>query len=302
MSLEFEVNTRKITIVACIVAIVIFSAVFIMASIKIVDAGHRGVLTHWNAVDFSRPPLSSGLHFVIPFQDNIIPANIQVQAQIEKASSASKDLQIVTTQVTVNYHPDPNAVHTLYQEVGFNFGTKIINPIVQEVVKAVTANYNAEELITERPNVKLEIEEAIKSRMAQFDLLTDQVSITDFDFSPEFNVAIEAKVTAQQNALAEEKKIKIKEAQAQQAIAEAYGVAQSMIARAEGEKQAKILQAEGEGKAIEIINEFLAKNPQYLEWLKTNRWDGKLPGTLVTGEGNAIPFINIPAGEHKNEP
>src|SRR5574338_258173 len=229
MSYELAFDTKKITIIVSIAAIIVLSLVLAMASIKIVDAGYKGVLTPWNAVDFAQPPLSSGLHFVTPFQDNIEPVNIQVQAQVEKSSAASKDLQIVTTQVTVNFHPDPGAVNKLYQNVGLNFGPKIINPAVQETVKAVTATDNAEELITERPSVKIKIEEAIKTRLAQFDLITDQVSITDFDFSPEFNTAIEAKVTAQQNALAEENKIRIKQAQAQQAIAEAQGFANSTI-------------------------------------------------------------------------
>jgi prohibitin 2 len=285
MSYELAINKARLGIIASIIVIVVVSIVLGMASVKFVNAGEKGVLTHWGAVDFNQPPLSSGMHFVVPFQDDVVPVNIQIQAQVEKADSASKDLQIVSTQVTVNYHPDPTVVNKLYQNIGLDFGGKIINPAVQEIVKAVTANYNAEELITQRPLVKTQIEDAITKRLAQFDLITDQVSITDFNFSPEFNTAIESKVTAQQNALAEGNKVSIKQAQAQQAIAEAQGIA-----------NATIIQAKAQGKSIEIVNSYLSQNPQYLEWLKANKWDGHLPQTLVTGQGGATPFITLPTG------
>lgn len=283
MSYDIDINKAKIGAIIAIIVIVIIGGVLGTASIKFVNAGEKGVLTHWGAVDFNQPPLSSGMHFVTPFQDDIVPVNIQIQAQAEKADSASKDLQIVSTQVTVNYHPDPAVVNKLYQNIGLDFGGKIINPAVQEIVKAVTANYNAEELITQRPLVKAQIEESITTRLAQFDLITDQVSITDFNFSPEFNTAIESKVTAQQNALAEANKVSIKQAQAQQAIAEAQGIA-----------NATIIQAQAQGKSIEIVNSYLSQNPQYLEWLKVKNWDGHLPTTLVTSSNGGVPFISLP--------
>lgn len=302
MSYDVQIDKKKIGVIISAIIIIGLTALTLSASIKIIDAGNRGVLTHWNAVDFSQPPMEPGMHFVTPFQDNVVPVNIQVQATVEKANSASKDLQIVTTQVTVNSHPDPAGVAHLYQNIGFDYSAKVISPAIQETVKAVTAKYNAEELITERPSVKQEIETAIQTRLVQFGIMTDQVSITDFDFSPDFNAAIEAKVKAQQDALTAENTVKIVQAQAQQAVAQAWGQANSTIAVAEGNKQSKILNAEGEGKSIEIINQYLAQNPQYLEWLKTQKWNGQLPSTLITSNGNgAVPFINIPAGAQGNK-
>lgn len=282
MSLELAVDKRKATIIISAIVIVVLVGFMVFASVKFVGPGEKGVLTHWNAVDFSQPPLASGMHFVTPFQDDVIPVNIQVQAQVEKADAASKDLQIVSTQVTVNYHPDPSVVNKLYQNIGLDFGGKIINPAVQEVVKAVTATYNAEELITERPAVKVKIEDAITKRLAQFDLITDQVSITDFNFSPEFNTAIEQKVTAQQNALAEQNKVFVKQAQAQQAIAEAQGIANSTI-----------IKAQGQAAAIKIVNEQLKSNPNYIQWILATEWNGQLPN-VMSGQNGILPLVNIP--------
>ena len=250
------------------------------SAVQIVDAGHRGVLLHWNAVDTSVPPLEEGLHFVMPFADSVVQMEVRTLKYVKSTTSASKDLQTVSTAVTVNYHPSPESVHRLYQGVGLDYENRIIQPAVEEVVKQVTANYNAEELITKRPLVKADIEREITERLADFDIVTEVISITDFQFSTLFAAAIEAKVEAEQKALKAENDLLRIEVEARQ-----------REQQAEGEASANIARANGEAEAIRIINEALAQNPSYLEWLKTQAWDGQLP--LVVGEGGT-PFIQIP--------
>ena len=250
------------------------------SAVQIVDAGHRGVLLHWNAVDTSVPPLEEGLHFVMPFADSVVQMEVRTLKYVKSTTSASKDLQTVSTAVTVNYHPSPESVHHLYQGVGLDYENRIIQPAVEEVVKQVTANYNAEELITKRPLVKADIEREITERLADFDIVTEVISITDFQFSTLFAAAIEAKVEAEQKALKAENDLLRIEVEARQ-----------REQQAEGEASANIARANGEAEAIRIINEALAQNPSYLEWLKTQAWDGQLP--LVVGEGGT-PFIQIP--------
>jgi len=250
------------------------------AAVQIVDAGHRGVLLHWNAVDVTFPPLDEGLHFVVPFQDTVVNMEVRTLLFVKGTSSASKDLQTVTTEVTVNYHPDPESINILYKEVGLNYQNRIIAPAVEEVVKQVTANYNAEELITKRPLVKSDIEQEITKRLNVYNLITEVISITDFQFSALFSAAIESKVEAEQKAFKAENDLKRIEVEARQRAAQAEGLALANIA-----------EAQGEAEAIRIINQALAQNPNYLEWLKTQAWDGKLP--LVVGSGGT-PFIQIP--------
>jgi len=250
------------------------------ASVQIVDAGHRGVLLHWNAVDVTGPPLDEGLHFVVPFQDSVVNMEVRTLKFVKATSSASKDLQTVTTEVTVNYHPSVNSVNFLFKEVGLDYENRVIAPAIEEVVKQVTANFNAEELITKRPLVKTDIEVEITERLNQFNILTEVVSITDFQFSALFASAIESKVEAEQRAFKAENDLKRIEVEARQAEALAIGIAKANIAR-----------ANGEAEAIRVINLALSQNPFYLEWLKTQAWDGVLP--LVVGEGGT-PFIQIP--------
>ena len=191
-----------------------------------------------------------------------------------KRPSISRD-----NRFTVNYHPDKERVHVLFKEIGLDYENRVIQPAIEETVKQVTANYNAEELITKRPLVKSDIETAIRDRLNQFDIVTEVISITDFEFSILFNKAIESKVEAEQNALRAENDLRRIQVEAQQHEATAEGIANANIA-----------EARGEAEAIAIINQALAQNPNYLEWLKTQAWDGKLP--LVVGEGGT-PFIQI---------
>ena len=268
----------KILISAVIILIII--AVVASASVKIVDAGNRGVLTQWNAVDIKNAPLDEGIHFLVPFQDDVVQIEVRTQKYDAQTRSASKDLQTVQTTVTVNYHADQERVHILYKEIGLDYENRVIQPAIEETVKQVTANYNAEELITKRPLVKADIENAIRERLEVFNVKTEVISITDFDFSDLFSKAIESKVEAEQKAQKAENDLIRIEVEARQLEAQAEGLASANIA-----------EARGESEAISIINQALSNNPYYIEWLKTQAWDGKLP--LVVGEGST-PFISIP--------
>ncbi len=277
---KVNVNFNAAKAVLGVVVILIVIGVVATASVKIVDAGHRGVLLHWDAVDLTVPPLEEGLHFVTPFQDDVVNIEVRTLKYASEARSASQDLQTVETTVTVNYHPDKEQIHRLYKDLGLDYENRVIQPAIEETVKQVTANYNAEELITKRPLVKSDIEFAISERLNQFHIVTEVISITDFEFSDLFARAIESKVEAEQNALKAENDLKRIEVEARQREANALGLANANIA-----------EAKGEAEAIAIINQALAENPNYLEWLKTQAWDGKLP--LVVGEGGT-PFISIP--------
>ena len=277
---KIDVNVGKAKIIGVAIIALIVVAAIASASVQIVDSGHRGVLLHWNAVDVADLPLEEGLHFVVPFQDQVVNMEVRTLLFVKGTASASKDLQTVTTEVTVNFAPDPNTVNILYKEVGLNYQNRIIAPAVEEVVKQVTANYNAEELITKRSQVKNDIEFEITKRLNMFNIQTQVISITDFQFSDLFSRAIESKVEAEQKAQKAENDLKRIEVEARQAEAQAIGIAKANIA-----------QAEGEAEAIRVINAALASNPEYLDWLKTQAWDGRLP--LVVGQGGT-PFIQIP--------
>jgi len=275
-----NVNPSAIKLVLGAIIVLIIIGVVASSSVKIVESGNRGVLTHWSAVDITQSALDEGIHFVIPFQDEVVNIEVRTLKYDKDTRSASKDLQTVQTTITVNYHPNPSQVNRLYQEIGLDYENRVIQPAIEETVKQVTANYNAEELITKRPLVKSDIENAIRDRLNEFYIETDVISITDFEFSQLFTNAIESKVEAEQKAQKAENDLIRIEVEARQLEAQAVGTAAANIA-----------EAQGEAEAISIINNALSSNPFYLEWLKTQAWDGRLP--LVVGEGGT-PFISIP--------
>ena len=275
-----RVNAGAAKVVLIVLIVLVVAGLVAASSVKIVDAGTRGVLLHWSAVDLTQPPLEEGLHFVTPFADDVINVEVRTLKYERSTTSASRDLQTVRTTVTVNYHPEKEMIHYLYKNLGLDYENRVIQPAIEETVKQVTANYNAEELITKRPLVKADIQDEITDRLNEFNLATEVISITDFEFSLLFSQAIESKVEAEQKAFKAENDLLRIQVEAQQQEAQAIGIANANIA-----------EAEGEAKAIRIINQALAENPNYLEWFKTRAWDGKLP--LVVGEGGT-PFIQIP--------
>ncbi len=288
------ISRSSVRIIVPVIIGFILLVVVLSASIKIVEAGNRGVLLNFGAVD-TTASLGEGIHFVVPFRDNVIPIEVRTQRITENAASASNDLQDVSTQVALNYHVDPATAQILYQQIGFDYASRVIAPAIQESVKQISARFNAENLITNRETVKSEIEANIKARLAPYNIVVEALSITEFQFTEQFRRAVEAKVEAEQRALQANNDLRRIEIEAQQAEARAVGEQQANIARAEGVRQSSVLQAQGEAEAIQIVEAQLRENPRYLEWLKTQRWDGVLP--LVTGGGEgATPFIEIPSG------
>lgn len=238
--------------------------IFFFSTFYIVNAGERAVL-----ITLGNPSMSSiteGLHLKIPIIQSVIIMDIKTQKDELDASAASKDLQTVTAKIAINYHLTPEEVPRLYKEIGTDYVSRVLNPAIQEVVKASTAQFTAEELITKREEVIDKITIMLKERMATRGIIVERVLITNFDFSKSFNDAIEAKVTAEQNALAAKNKLEQIKYESQQVIAA----------------------AEGKSQAIKIEGDALKSNPQVAQLRAIEKWNGIMP--LVVG-GNVMPFI-----------
>ncbi len=273
-----------------VLIVVIIGAVLwlLISSARQVGPGQKGVLVRFGAVD-NNTIFDSGLHLVNIFAgESIVPISVQTQKASEKASAASKDLQDVSTVIATNYHLNPKTVNKLYRDTGLEYETKVIQPISQEAIKQVTAQYNAGELITQRETVKQKIEDVLVNKLQPYGITVDQVSITDFNFSPEFDAAVEATATAKQKALQATNDLNRIKIEAQQKIAVATGQKNSTIQIAEGDKQSAILRAEGVSQSADIINQALEKSPLYLQYKKIDTWNGQLPRVVGSGENQII--------------
>lgn len=288
--MEVPKQLPKINVLYPILFVIFF--LFVTSGFVIVDSGKVGVVRTLGAVQPNA--LNEGFHIKKPFLDKVEQIDIRLQKANAKAASASKDLQTVRTQVTLQYSLTGSVAPVTYQKIGKNdaVSSTLIEPAIQESVKAITAKYTAEQLVTKRAEVKVEIQDAInkfidvtlKEKGLPINAIRiANVAITDFDFSEDFNKAIELKVKAEQEALqaSNEKIRRVTQAEASNeerklaADAEAYQIEKASIARAQ---------------AIEREAKALKNNPELIQLRLAEKWDGQLP-KFSGGEG--IPLFNL---------
>ncbi len=276
--------------IAKVVTVLVFVVILIMivyeAQVSI-EAGHVGVVTQYGRV--TGTTFSPGLHFKTPFTQQVVDMNVQIQKDQTASTAASQDLQTVDTTVAVNYHLNPKDAGTVYQTIGVGYADTVIAPSIQEVIKAVTAQYTAGQLITRRAIVQSAMQEALTSRLAQDYIVVDNLSIINFAFSDAYNAAIERKQVASQNVLTAQQTLDQARVDAQQQVVTAQAQAQAAIAKANGAAQAQIITAKANAASQALQLKTLT--PLYLAYQSLLRWDGRLPQYM----SGALPFITIPS-------
>jgi regulator of protease activity HflC (stomatin/prohibitin superfamily) len=241
-----------------------------------VDAGNLGVVMKWGEIQ--DVALQEGIHFRTPVKTQIINISTRVHKMEASATASSKDLQVVSTKIALNYRVDAARVVEVFRNVGTrliveNTINTIIDPALQESLKQATAQYTAEELITKRQQVKETLGDSIKVTLAKSDILVTELSITDFQFAAEYQAAVESKQVAEQRALTATNDLARIKVEAEQAEAKARGTANAMLAR-----------AEAEAKAQELLRKTISPEIVYLRAVE--KWDGHQP--TIVGEGGAI--------------
>ena len=248
------------------VIIILALVIVILNSFTAVTAGHSGVVTTFGKVSDS--VLTEGLHFKIPFVQKIVLVDNRVLKAEADCSSASKDLQTVRSTIAVNYKVMNSYSASVYKNIGMDYESVIIIPAVQECVKAVTARFTAEELITNRQNVSDLMSEQLKDKIGSYGIDVQIFNIISFDFTDEYNAAVEAKQTAQQNALKAEQDLQRVKVEAEQTVAE----------------------AQAEAEAYRLKSEQITREVLLMSYI--DKWDGKLP--TVAGENGSM-LIDITA-------
>lgn len=237
---------------------------------SIVRPGYRGVIT-----TFGNPKevvYSEGIHFVMPVSQTMHTVDVSIQKAEANEESASKDLQTVHVTTLLNYHIDPKAVVSVFVNLGNEAEIRIVNPALQEAVKAVTAKYTAEELISKRIEVRNDIISTLMERLDRHGIKIDEFSILNFNFSKSFNEAIEAKTTAEQLKLKAERDLQRIQVEGQQKIVSAKAEAEGLAAQRQ-----------------QITTELLELRKIENEKAAIEKWNGELP----TYSGGVIPFINM---------
>jgi regulator of protease activity HflC (stomatin/prohibitin superfamily) len=262
---------RKVPRGPLLIAVIIVVILLFFRPYVQIGPGERGVVLNFGAVQ--NRVLDEGLHVRIPIMQTVVHMDVKVQKSESEAAAASSDLQDVSSKVALNFHIIPDKANVVYQTIGKTYKERIIDPAVQEVVKAVTAKYTAEELITKRPAVSDAMKAALTERLLINNIAVDAFSIVGFSFSKGFMEAIEAKQTAEQLALKARRDLERIKIEAQQKITAAQAEAESL----------RVQRANISADLIELRR--VEANLRAIE-----KWNGILP--QVTGSG-AVPFIGV---------
>ncbi|ARV61369.1 band 7 protein [Nostocales cyanobacterium HT-58-2] len=248
------------------IVLLLLALTIICSFFSIINAGERGVLMQFGEV---QPEiLNEGIHPVIPIVHTVEKLSVRVQNQEISTEASSRDLQNVYTDVALNWHIIPEKANVIFQRIGNQKAIvhRIINPTVEEVLKAVMARYTAEEIITARGEVKAKVDQALTSRLATYDLAVDDISLVHIHFSKQFNNAVEAKQIAEQEAKR----------------------AGFLAIKAEKQAKAKVNLAKGEAEAHRLIVESLT--PDILQRQAIAKWDGRMPWISAGGGDNTRLF------------
>lgn len=261
------------------IAIGIIAVAVIGSSLTIVPAGNTGVLLTLGKV--SETSFQEGAHFKIPFVQSVENMSNKIQVYETPASAVSKDLQTVSSTLAVNYRLVSDKSADMYKNVGIEYQTILVTPVVQECFKSATANYTAEQLITERQTVADDVKESLEKKLKDYGIYIEKFNIVNFDFSSEFNNAIEAKQVAEQNLL------KTKTEQ-EQAIVIANAEAEKKVISAKADAEAIMAQAQAQADANELLEKSLT--PKVIAYEQIQKWNGVMP--KVTGSDSGM-LVNI---------
>ena len=260
---ETEVlNIPKIIISIIIILVFI---ILIFGSFTIIKSGQVGIKLRFGKVVDTK--IHEGVNLKIPIIEKIVKMNIRVQKVELETESSSKDLQLVTMKLAVNYRVVGEKATNLYKNVGTKYEDVILQPAIQESIKAVTSKYTAEELITKRNEVSIECIKELDAKVKKYGLSIDNLNITNFNFSQEFNTAIEEKQVAEQKVL----------------------TAKQELEKAKVDAEKKIVQAEAEKQANELKQQTLTENIIKEKFIE--KWDGKTP--VVMGEGSIMDVSSL---------
>jgi regulator of protease activity HflC (stomatin/prohibitin superfamily) len=258
-----------------ILGVVVFVGIILLfMTVYSIQAGYRGVI-----LTFGKPSsvaVGEGINFKIPIAQSVVKMDTRTQKYEASLTAASSDLQDVTTKIAINYHLNPDSVPELYRTIGTDYAIKVIYPLEQESNKAATAQFTAVELITKREQVRMQMKSTLADKLAPRGIIVEDISIVDFAFSPSFSQAIEAKVTAEQNALAAKNKLEQVKYEAQQRVSQAQGEADAI------KIQAQAINSQG--------------GASYVELQRIQKWNGVYPMFMGSGVSPIVDLRSVQGG------
>ncbi|WP_051588930.1 prohibitin family protein [Ruminococcus sp. NK3A76] len=268
------------------IAVAIAAIIVVASSAAVVPTGSTGVITTFGKV--SEDTYSEGFHLKIPLAQDMVIISNKIQVYETDASAVSKDLQTVNSKIAINYRVKADSSASIYKNIGPDYESVILTPAAQESMKSVTARYTAEHLITQRNTVGEEIKEMLETKVSEYGIQIEKFNIINFDFSAEFNAAIEQKQVAEQNKLRSE-------TEKEQKIIEAQADAEKVKLAAEAQAESIKTKAAAQAEANKTIAESLS--PELIQYQTIDKWDGVMPKVA----SSASPLLMIDVDEQEQQ-
>lgn len=286
-----KINIRQFGSLAFAIVVGIVLLVLFGGSIYTIDEGTRGVVLRNGKVVGTAEP---GLGFKFPIIDKVNEVSVQTQARIyEKVLAYSRDQQTADLNISVNFRVLPDQVESAYAEFGGEESliTRILDRQVPDNVKTVFGRFNAATSIQERGRLSGEINDAIKKAVEGSPIVVESVQIENIDFSAAYEASIEQRMLAEVEVQKVQQNAEREKVQAEIKVIQAKAEADAQLAKAKAEAEGIELLGRAEAKAIEVKAQALSRNPGLVSLVSAEKWDGKLPDTMVPG--GAVPFVNV---------
>ena len=263
------IKTKTTAIIVLVVGLVIGIGTAYLPFVS-VNSGNVGIVLKFK--EAQPQVLEPGLHMYNPFTSDVVEWTTQILKSADSSQGSTKDIQQVTIKWALNWRIDQKNIIQVYKTIGTDIETRVIDPAMQEAIKAVSARYTAEELITQREQMRSEVKTSVAQKLQRYGLTVEEFSVTDFSFSTKFTNAIEAKQEAEQLA----------------------AKAKNDLDRIRVEAEQKVAQAQAEAAALraqkqEITPELLELRKIEMQREAIQKWDGQLPQNT----GGYVPFLNL---------
>ena len=269
-NVNVDISQKTSKKIIAIVIVALLAVITLFNTFTIVEAGHTGVVVTMGKVN--NGVLQEGIHAKIPFVQKVVKIDNRIRKLEVNTEAFSKDLQSVQTVLAINYRVDTSKSYSIYKNIGADYEEVLVTPAVNEVLKAITSTYTAEESVTNRVLISDGLIDGLNEKLNDIGLYVTDVNIIDFEFSEAFITAIEEKQVAQQKLLKAETEKK------------------TAITNAEAEAEALKIKAKGEAEANKVVSQSL--NDKVIENKKIEKWNGELP-KVTGGSGTLINFSDI---------